>query len=77
MVLYASLYGSHEYPRLAAAARDYLAIPASAISLERLFDRGRDLLGVRRFIERKNNAACNVARYISIPAKLVAHEFYE
>lgn len=37
-----------EYPRLAAAARDYLAIPASAVSVERLFNKGRDLLGVRR-----------------------------
>lgn len=39
---------SNEYPRLAAAARDYLAIPASAVSVERLFNKGRDLLGVRR-----------------------------
>jgi hypothetical protein len=30
------------------AARDYLAIPASAVSVGRLFNRGRDLLGVRR-----------------------------
>jgi hypothetical protein len=39
---------SNEYPRLAAAARDFLAIPASAVSVERLFNKGRDLLGVRR-----------------------------
>lgn len=30
-----------EYPRMAAAARDYLAIPASEVSVERLF-KGRD-----------------------------------
>jgi hypothetical protein len=38
-----------EYPRMAAAARDYLAIPASEVSVERKFNSGRDLLGIRRF----------------------------
>ena len=38
----------HEYPRVAAAARDYLAIPASEVAVERLFNSGRDLLGLRR-----------------------------
>ena len=33
---------------MAAAARDYLAIPASEVAVERLFSNGRDLLGVRR-----------------------------
>jgi hypothetical protein len=37
-----------EYPRMAAAARDYLAIPASSVAVERLFNSGRDMLGVRR-----------------------------
>ena len=37
-----------EYPQMAAAARDYLAIPASEVSVERLFSAGRDLLGIRR-----------------------------
>lgn len=37
-----------EYPRMAAAARDYLAIPASEVSVERLFNAGRDILGIRR-----------------------------
>jgi hAT family C-terminal dimerisation region len=37
-----------EYPRMAAAARDYLAIPAAEVAVERLFSHGRDLLGVRR-----------------------------
>jgi hypothetical protein len=37
-----------EYPRMAAAARDYLAIPAAEVAVERLFSRGRDLLGLRR-----------------------------
>jgi hAT family protein len=37
-----------EYPRMAAAARDYLAIPAAEVAVERLFSRGRDLLGIRR-----------------------------
>jgi hypothetical protein len=37
-----------DYPRMAAAARDYLAIPASEVSVERLFSSGRDILGVRR-----------------------------
>jgi hypothetical protein len=37
-----------EFPRMAAAARDYLAIPASEVAVERLFNTGRDLLGLRR-----------------------------
>ena len=38
-----------EYPCMAAAARDYLAIPASEVSCERLFSGGRDMVGLRRF----------------------------
>jgi hypothetical protein len=37
-----------EFPQMAAAARDYLAIPASEVAVERLFNIGRDLLGIRR-----------------------------
>jgi hypothetical protein len=37
-----------EYPRMAAAARDYLAIPSSEVGVERSFSSGRDLIGVRR-----------------------------
>ena len=35
-------------PQMAAAARDFLAIPASEVAVERLFSRARDTLGVRR-----------------------------
>jgi hypothetical protein len=38
-----------EMPQMAAAARDYLAIPASEVAVERLFNTARDILGVRRF----------------------------
>ena len=38
----------YDYPQMAAAARDYLAIPASEVAVERLFNRGRDVLGIRR-----------------------------
>ena len=38
-----------EYPRMAAATQDYLAIPASEVSCERLFSAGRDIIGLRRF----------------------------
>lgn len=37
-----------ELPQMAAAARDFLAIPASEVAVERLFSTARDLLGVRR-----------------------------
>jgi hypothetical protein len=39
---------------MAAAARDYLAIPASEVAVERLFSAGRDLLGVRRHSMKAN-----------------------
>ena len=38
-----------EYPRIAAAARDYLAIPALEVACERLFSAGRDVIGLRRY----------------------------
>jgi hypothetical protein len=38
-----------ELPQIAAAARDFLAIPASEMAVERLFNVARDLLGVRRY----------------------------
>jgi hypothetical protein len=38
-----------EYPRMVAAARDYLAVPAAEVDVERLFNSGRDLLGLRRW----------------------------
>jgi hypothetical protein len=31
-----------EYPRMAAAARDYLAIPASEVAVERVFSTARE-----------------------------------
>jgi hypothetical protein len=34
---------------MAAAARDYLAIPASEVSVERLFSSRRDMIGLRRY----------------------------
>lgn len=37
-----------ELPQMAAAARDFLPIPASEVAVERLFNMGRDLLGIRR-----------------------------
>ncbi|EED15295.1 hypothetical protein TSTA_047440 [Talaromyces stipitatus ATCC 10500] len=36
----------NEYPRMAAAARDYLAVPAAEVDVERLFNTERDLLGL-------------------------------
>jgi hypothetical protein len=38
-----------EYPSTAQAAWDYLAIPASEVDVERLFNVGRDVLGMRHF----------------------------
>ena len=35
-----------EYPCMAAAARDFLAIPASKVAVERLFSGGREVLEV-------------------------------
>ncbi len=34
---------------MAQAARDYLPIPSSEVDIERLFNVGRDILGIRRF----------------------------
>jgi hAT family C-terminal dimerisation region len=34
---------------MAMVATVYLAIPASEVSVERIFNAGRDILGVRRF----------------------------
>jgi hypothetical protein len=34
---------------MAAAARDYLAIPASEVAIERVFSTARDVLGIRRY----------------------------
>jgi hypothetical protein len=39
----------NEYPKMAIAARDYLAIPASEVSVERNFNSTRNLLGIQRF----------------------------
>ncbi|KAK9484588.1 hypothetical protein V1527DRAFT_469722 [Lipomyces starkeyi] len=39
---------SHELPQMAAAA-GLLAIPASEVGVERLFNAARDLLGIRRY----------------------------
>ena len=38
-----------KYPRMAKIARRYLSVPASEVEVERLFSRGRDLLGLRRY----------------------------
>jgi hypothetical protein len=37
-----------EYPIMSQVARDYLAIPAGEVDVERLFSSGRDLIGIRR-----------------------------
>jgi hypothetical protein len=34
-------------PQMAAAARDYLAVPASEVTVEQLFSTARDILGVQ------------------------------
>jgi len=38
-----------EYPCIAQAARDYLAIPVLEVDIKRLFSLGRDILSIRRF----------------------------
>ena len=35
---------------MAAAARDYLAIPASEVAVKWLFNKGRDLLGLQGYL---------------------------
>jgi hypothetical protein len=38
-----------EYSCMAKVAQDHLAIPAAEVDIERLFNGGRDVLGIRRF----------------------------
>lgn len=38
-----------EFPQMAAAARDYLVIPALKVEVKRLFNIAKDILGVRRY----------------------------
>ena len=38
-----------EYPHTAAAARDYIAVPGAGVDVERLFNKGRDLLSLRKW----------------------------
>ena len=38
-----------KYPRMAKIARRYLSVPVSEVGVERLFSRGRNLLGLRRY----------------------------
>ncbi|KAJ5895699.1 hypothetical protein N7495_007390 [Penicillium taxi] len=38
-----------EYPRLAIAAQAFLGIPFSEVAVERLFSKGRDMIGIRRY----------------------------
>lgn len=37
-----------QYPQMAAAARDYLAIPAFEVAVESLFSSAKDMIGLRR-----------------------------
>ena len=39
----------YRYPRIAKIARRYIGIPALEVGVERLFSRGRDLLGLRQY----------------------------
>jgi hypothetical protein len=39
----------HEYRRMAVVARDYLGIPGAEVDVERLFNIGREILGLRRY----------------------------
>ena len=39
----------YEFPSIAQAIRDYLAIPVLEVNVKRLFNIRRDILGVRRF----------------------------
>lgn len=38
-----------DYPRMAAIARDYIAIPGAEVDVERLFGVGKDTLGIKRW----------------------------
>jgi hypothetical protein len=39
----------YEFPLIAQAVQRYLAIPGSEVDVERLFNVGRDVLGIRRY----------------------------
>jgi hypothetical protein len=37
-----------QFPKLSSVAREALAIPCSSVSVERVFNDGRDIIGIRR-----------------------------
>src|ERR1700744_5174352 len=47
-----------EFPRLAKAARDLLAVPGAEVDVERLFSDGRDILGLRRNLMSADTMRC-------------------
>lgn len=48
------------WPRLAKMARDYLTIPATTASSERMFNTGKDLIGISRYSLNPSTVECCV-----------------
>jgi hypothetical protein len=59
---------TEEFSQMAAAACNYLVIPASEVSVERLFSNGRDIIGLRWYA-----SSPGMMRQLALPRDAIIH----